>query len=116
MLDQGMMTTSTMPCESTSRCSTIMKTNSESSTKKEQTSYRPESGMKRKRDDLVDHELPTSTKKRMKGRREKEEIQDLDTRKVPMMKDQMMMNEGLRRDQESMSPSSHGSLFKRLVM
>ncbi len=60
--------------------------------------------MKRKRDDLVNLELPTSMKKRMKGRREKEETQDLDARKVPMMKDQMTMNEGLQRDQELMSP------------
>ncbi len=51
-----------------------------------------------------------------KGRREKEETQDLDVRKVPMMEDQMMMNEGLWRDQELMSPSSYGSLFKRLVV
>ncbi len=116
MLDQDTTTTSTMPCASMSRCSTITKMNSESSTKKERTSYRPESGTKRKRDDLVNLELPTSTKKRMKGRREKEETQDLDARKVPMTKDQMTMNEGLRRDQESMSPSSHGSLFERLVM
>ncbi len=68
MPGQGMMTISTTPFASTSRCSTAKRMSNEFSTKKEKIKSEQESGMKRKRGDQDDLVLPTSLKRRMMER------------------------------------------------
>ncbi|SJL14809.1 uncharacterized protein ARMOST_18280 [Armillaria ostoyae] len=54
-----------------SKCSTPMRTSNESSIRKEKTRCVPGSGMKRKMDDLLDLELPISSKRKMLEETEK---------------------------------------------
>ncbi len=111
MPDQDTMRTSIMPSESMSKCSTITRTSSESSIRKEKIKYVPEPGMKWKRGDQLDLELPISMRKKvteeMKGER------NLSMTESPTEEKTLTRDQAQRNVHKSTSPNFHGSPLGR---